>query len=546
MADSIADDILRDQSQLATERANWEPHWRECAQYVLPRQDEFFGNIQQGNKRTEKLFDSTAPLALDRFAAAMEGMLMPRTQKWHRLRASDPDLNKIPAVRRYFDEANDILFQYRYAPKANFAGQIGETVVSLGGFGTGCILVDELPGQGIYYKSIHLGEIFIAENYRGLVDKVHRKYRYTARQAAQKWGAERLPDDIKRVLNSEPERKFDFLHCVKPNDERMPSRADWRGMEYTSYTVAMETRHLVNSGGYRTFPMPVSRYRTSPKETYGRSPAMDALPGTKMLNEMKKTLLRAAHKMVDPPLLLHDDGVINRLRLVPNGLNVGGVDGAGRQMIQPLQTNGRIDYGVNMLEAEQRTINDTFLVTLFQILVNTPEMTATEVLERAKEKGWLLAPTMGRQQSELLGPIIERELDILSSAGILPPMPGELREAQGDYSIEYDSPLNRAQRAEEAAGFFRTIEGLTPLASLNPDYANALMKKFNPDAVVDMLVDVNGVPQKLLYTPDERAALEEQEEAQAGMQALLAAAPVVAKSAKDLAAAEVQAGAARV
>ena len=46
-------------------------------------------------------------------------------------------------------------------------------------------------------------------------------------------------------------------------------------------------------------------------------------------------------------------------------------------------------------------------------------MTATEVLERAREKGALLAPTMGRQQSEALGPMIEREIDILVECGLM-------------------------------------------------------------------------------------------------------------------------------
>ncbi|RIK92881.1 MAG: phage head-tail adapter protein [Proteobacteria bacterium] len=544
MADSIADDVMREQSQLAAIRAPWEAHWQECAQFVLPRQDEFFGARSPGGKRTEKMFDSTAPLALDRFTAAMEGMLVPRTQKWHRLRATDPALNKIPAVIAYFEEATEILFRSRYAPHSNFPNQINETFASLGALGTSAMFLDDMPGKGIYYKSLHLSEIFISEDHRGRVDKVHRKFRYSVRQAVKRWGLDQLPADMQQVYAAEPERKFDFIHCVRPNEERHPARADFKGMEYASYVIVCDSRSLVHGGGYRTMPMPVSRYRTSPREIYGRSPAMEALAAIKMINEMKKTMLRAAHKQVDPPMLIHDDNVISRLRLVPNGLNVGGVDSQGRQMIQPLQTNARLDYGLQMLEAEQRTINDTFLVSLFQILVQTPEMTATEVLERAKEKGWLLAPTMGRQQAELLGPIIERELDLLAANGVLPEMPPELVEARGDYAIEYDSPLNRAQRAEEAAGFFRTIEGLTPLAQLSPEFSKVLAEKFDADAVIDMLVDVNGVPQRLLLSEDKRRAKEQEEQDASELQGILAAAPVVAKTAKDMAAAGAAAGAA--
>src|SRR4029077_1707786 len=103
--------------------------------------------------------------------------------------------------------------------------------------------------------------------------------------------------------------------------------------------------------------------------------------------------------------------------------------------------------------AEERTlIGDAFLVTLFQILTETPQMTATEVIERTNEKGILLAPTVGRQQSEYLGPMIERELDVLGAQGLLPPMPPRLKEAKGEYQVVYTSPFSRAMRAQEAAG----------------------------------------------------------------------------------------------
>jgi len=107
-------------------------------------------------------------------------------------------------------------------------------------------------------------------------------------------------------------------------------------------------------------------------------------------------------------------------------------------------------------------------VTLFQILTESPQMTATEVLERAREKGMLLAPTMGRQQSESLGPSIEREIDILDQQGLLPEMPDILKEVGSDYKVEYDSPLSRAQKAEETAGVFRSLELASAYAGIRP------------------------------------------------------------------------------
>ncbi|PWG73548.1 phage head-tail adapter protein, partial [Enterococcus hirae] len=65
--------------------------------------------------------------------------------------------------------------------------------------------------------------------------------------------------------------------------------------------------------------------------------------------------------------------------------------------------------------------------------------------------------------------MIERELDILNRQGLLPPMPPALQEAAGEFEIEYDSPLSRAQRAEEASGFMRTLEISMQLSQARQD-----------------------------------------------------------------------------
>ena len=530
--DSRVDEIMRDYEQMQSARGVWEEHWREIAERVLPRQNWFAASDKTpGEKRTEKIFDATAGLALERFAAAMESMLTPRTMKWHKLKTSNVALLDNIQVQAYLDEVTNILFQVRYNPKANFASQVHETYMSLGAFGTGAIFVDDIPGTGIRYKSINLSEIYVAENHVGVVDKVVRKFPFTARQAAQKWGYDRMPEKIKTALEKQPEREFEFLHCVKPNMEKQTGRRDYRGMDWLSYYVCHEARMIMSEGGYNSFPYAVSRYVTAPKEVYGRSPAMTVLPDIKMINEMSKTVLRAAHKIVDPPLLLQEDGVLQAFNTRPGALNFGGVDEQGRQVVQPLQTGARVDIGMDMMEQRRKVINDAFLITLFQILVESPNMTATEAMLRAQEKGALLAPTMGRQQSEMLGPLIERELDILARAGVLPAMPEILREAGGDVEIEYVSPLNRAQRAEEGVAILRTLEAVAPLAQIDP----SVMMIFKPEEIARELSEINGVPAKILRSQEEVEEMKAAQAQQAEAQAILQAAPVAANSAKTLA-----------
>jgi hypothetical protein len=537
--DSRVADIIREHEQMVSDRGVWEEHWREIAERVLPRQDWFqASNKTPGEKRTEKVFDATAGLALERFAAAMESMLTPRTMRWHKLKVRNPAISDNKAIQAYLDEVTNILFQVRYNPKANFASQVHENYMSLGAFGTGAIFIDDVIGTGIRYRSIHLSEVYFCENYAGIIDKVHRKFEMTARQAAQRWGVERLPEKVRAALEKQPETKFEFIHCVKPNEDMMPGRRDYRGMPYVSYYISTDGKSIISEGGFRTMPYAVSRYVTAPKEIYGRSPAMTVLPEIKMINEMSKTVIRAAHKIVDPPLLLQEDGVLQAFNARPGALNFGGVNERGEQMVQPLQTGARVDIGMDMMEQRRKVINDAFLITLFQILVESPNMTATEAMLRAQEKGALLAPTMGRQQSEMLGPMIERELDILANAGVLPPMPDELAQMGGDVEIEYVSPLNRAQRAEEGVAILRTLESVTPLAQIDP----SVMMIFNPEMIARELSEINGVPAKVLRSREEIEQMKMEQAQMAEAQQLLQAAPVVANSAKALAETAAMAG----
>lgn len=489
--DAIANDILDEFGKLSGDRGTWESHWNEIALRVLPAYaNTFNGNNLNtpGAKKTDHIFDSTASIALKRFGAILDSLLTPRNATWHRIGTGDEYLKKDRATKLWFEEVNRILFKYRYAPKANFASQNQQNYIGLGGFGSGCLFTDELKSEpGLRYRAIGLGEIYFKENHQGIVDTAYRRFELTARQAEQKWGNS-LPDEIK---GAEKNRKYWFVHCVKPREDYDKERVDALGMPFASFYVSETGRMKVEESGFSTFPYAISRYEQAPGEIYGRSPAMDVLPAIKTLNEEKKTILKQGHRTVDPVLLAHDDGVLSNFSLKPGALNAGGVNADGRALIHTLPV-GNIAIGKDLMDDERALINDAFLVTLFQILVETPQMTATEVMERTREKGILLAPTIGRQQSEYLGPLIEREVDVLVRQGLLPPPPPALIEAGGEYHITYDSPLSRAQRAEEVAGVMRTIE--TTLSIVNVTQDPTPLDHFDWDTIVPEVAEIQAVP----------------------------------------------------
>jgi len=535
----IAADIVNLFEQLSGNRGTWEGHWEEIARRIYTDHARYFRNRQvdltKGDKRTEELFDSTGAIALNRFAAILDSLLTPRNQTWHRVLSSDAELNKDRSVRLWFDDVNALLFKHRYSPKANFASQNQLNFKSLGAFGSGALYIDALDDihgeKGLRYKNCHLGEIYFMENHQGVIDTVIRHFSMTARQAVQKWGPERVPDKINTAMGDNENQEFYFLHFVGPNPTVDPSRVDFRGMPFISYYVSITEKQLIDTGGYGTMPYATSRYEQAPNEVYGRSPAMEVLPAIKTLNEQKKTLLKQGHRAVDPVLLVHDDGVLDSFSLRPGAINAGGVSKDGRPLVHTLQT-GNVQVGKDLMDDERQIINDTFLVTIFQILAETPAMTATEVMERTREKGILLAPTLGRQQSERLGPQIEREVDVLSQLGILPPLPPILEEAGAGFKIEYDSPLSRSQRAEEASGLMRTVEATMNVVNVTQDPSP--LDHFNWDVIVPELSDINAVPAKWRNGPNAIAQIRNARAKQAQKQQAIEAAPAAVGLAKTL------------
>ena len=437
-------------------------------------------------------------------------------------------------AKLWFEMATNALFKHRYTAKANYASQQHEVYIGLGAFGTSIMFVDKHDLGGLRYQAVDLRELLFELNHQGITDTVYRKFTLTARQMEQRVAVgrwESLPDAVKKAADKSPETRYEVIHCIRPRAEVDKTKKDERGKRYASYYIAVEGKHKLSEGGYDTLPYQVSRYVTGPGEIYGRSPAMLVLPSIKVLNEQKRTMLTQGHRAVAPVLLSHDDGIVDTFSMKPGAMNPGGVTAEGRALVQALPV-GNLAAGQELMDMERQVINDGFLVSLFQILVDTPTMTATEVLERAREKGALLSPTMGRQQSEMLAPMIERELDVLQKQGLLPPMPEIMIEAKAGFEVEYDSPLSRAQRAEEASGWLRTLEAAIAYANTTQDLG--VLDQFDSDVIYRQLAEINAVPSSWMRDPKAVQEIRASRAEQQQMQQMVEAAPAAAGVMKAL------------
>lgn len=535
--------------QMAADRAPLNQLCEEVAQRVAPA---WVGSFNYNStpmpygKNTDNQVDASGMMAASRFMAIADSLLSPRNQIWHGLGAEEDALLKDRPTRLWFYNTTRKLFKHRYSGLANFSANNQGVYHSLGLFGTGVNWIDHFYDmtarrQGLRYKNINFGDIYLTQNHQGLYNGCIRLLRYTASEAFTafpgmkgKW-----PQEFMTALEKNSARRFMFLQKVCPQDAYDPLRLDYRGKPFASYYICRDLKLFISEGGYWSLPFAATRYYQGPNEQDGRGIAHDVLPSLKTLDAEKRMFLKQGHRAADPILLLRDDGLMN-MNLKPGSQNPGGWGPDGKPNVGILPS-GEIQVSKEMMADEKGLINDAFLVALFQLMTEKNGMTATEVIERTNEKGILIAPTLGRQEGEYFTPGIDRELVCLADMGMLDPMPPALREAGGAYQVIYNSPLSKAARAQEAAGFLRTIENVSAIVGITGD--TSLFDPFDFDVALPAIAEIQGVPEPWMASAEAIQAKRKARAEQAQVQQQIQAAPAAAAMMKAQAAASKRTGA---
>lgn len=525
-------DILTNHSQMQCERSNWDSLAQDTADFFCPEYADIITTKTPGMPLNDKIFESKAGEALNMWVAINNFMLTPRNRQWHKLTAKNEDIREDPKMSAYLEAKTKNIFQKRYNPRANFASQVDKFYFSDGLFGNSILFVDSDDLINIRYRNIHPKEIYFKENHQGIIDYVHRIFTLTARQAVQKFG-DKLPSKIKDDANDpiKKDNKHDFIHCVYPNDNYKLNLLDPLKKKFKSVYVAKNENIIISEGGYNVMPYIISRHQVALNEIYGRSPAMKILPSVKASNFMKKRIMGAADLAVSPIFISMNSVDIPPFIGMSGALNYGYISDNGTPAIQPLNTSGRIDYGFEMINDLRKDISTAFFMHIYDILIETPEMTATQVMQRTQEKAVILAPVIGAKQNDFLGVLIERELDIFNEMGMFDDMPKELIVEDG-IGIEYDTEMTRMMRADEGVAINQTIQSVLSLAQADP----GVLDIFDIPSVIREMSLINGVPAKLLRTQEEIEEINEKKQQIAQMQQVAqmasAAAPAL-KTAND-------------
>lgn len=534
--------IITEFDRLKSERGTLDSNWAEVARIASPRDNVFNRDVTPGENLRQYQYDETAELTLDRATANYGAITTPQNQRWHSLRTSNRELNKIYRVREYFEEVTSTLFAYRYNPEANFSANKYEGNRSLLGFGNGILYIGEGDGRvapPLWYKAMHLAEMYFTENNRGLIDKTFRHFKMTIRQLIEEYGKANVPESVR---NKPEEEMVEVLWAVQPNPDWDPTSLNMLKKRYISHHLlrsggsAMENEApFLRVGGFDTFPLAIDRDSRSIGEPYGRGTLQKVLPAISMLNQIKRTHIKTSHHLSDPIRLMKDDSSVDVNDLRPGHVVVGGLDAQGNPNVKPMETGGRPDVSKDLLEDTKMTIKEAFLMDLYLMnLEGRDRVTATEIMERSQEKGRLMTPLGDRTETESLYPQVDREIEILERGGYLPEPPPELVEADGEYEIEFTSPLTLSQKSDQALGAIRFSERVMQAAEFNPEILDVI----NWDEYANIVHEAEGAPISLMNDEETIEGIRGRRAQEQQMQQLTEAAPGVGSAVLDVAKAE--------
>lgn len=532
MSDEFIANLTRlcEKAFATTERKNQETTWDLISEYMLPNQSGIFlGDDSPGAKKTRRLFDSTAIQANHDLAAAVHATLTNPSTQWSKLRFKNEQLNNDASAVAWLQDTNKRI--HDALNESNFDTQASKNYQAFTSLANMVLFQEESEDDttffsGFKFNAWHLSEVAFSEGLEGKVDRVYRKFKMTARQAAERWGNKLSPSILEAVAEN-PEKEFKFALVIMPRDKKQVKLNDVglappKSRPFASYYISMEDKALIEEGGYYEYPVYVTRWQTMPGEIYGRGPGHIALPDVRTLNRVKELGLHAINKAINPPILATQRGILGALDLRPSQVTVVRDINGIREMVP----QARFDVTQFAVQDLRDAIKGVFFIDklLLPPRTETGEMTAFEIQQRTEQMQRVFGPTLSRLNSEFLTPLVTRSFKMMLRGGALAPLPQILQEQGISVDIAFVNPLARSQQIEDVGNIQNWVQNISFLAQMKPevlDYVDA-------DGIAKHTAKILNVPEQAVTNDDVVEASREQRQQQAQQQQALQAGTAMA------------------
>ena len=456
--------MKRQITAMHTIRSPWFTHWREVADYFLPRRYPYLLTSKEqsssaARSRNRKILNSTTTLAVRTLASGMMNGITSPARPWFRLRipgfAEDTASQE---VKIYLAEVERRLLLI--LAESNFYNSMAVMYLEWCTFGTAAMAIYEDFQDLIRCYNFALGEFYISQDDTGRVNRMARKYSTSLENLVTQFGIEELPVSLQNTARMKDEKllnKFVVHHMIEvnnPDDGVLKVPAPFREIYWLNEGGDGQ---VLQASPLREWNLVTPRWELHSGDVYGSSPAMDALGDAIELQHNAMDQAKARAKDLTPPLI-----VDQQLRNRPKALSTKGITYANA-----LNSNFGakkaydIDFPYQELQIHAQALEQRIRTTCHNDLFNMISQldtvrSATEIDARREEKLVHLGPVLERFENEGLDPALKRIFALAQRNGALPEPPEEL--ANETIDVQYVSVLSDAQRAVGTVPIERFLE----------------------------------------------------------------------------------------
>lgn len=503
----LGETLYNRMSALKAARTPHELVWRDCFMLTDPiRASGLQGPVMDANEISRAIsliFDSTATDAERILKASIISGMTPANSLWFKMRVNGED----DEGERWLDDASELLWENIH--NANFDSEASDCMDDLMAGWFALYIDEDKDAGGLYFENWPMANVYAASSKPGgMVDTVYRCYSLTAEQAANEFNkpGDVLPKKVSDAALDKPDTKFEFVQCIYPRQVSVVNAIKARNLPIASVTLVCDGKQVVRESGYHEMPVVVPRWRKIPNSSYGVGPVLDALPDIRTLNEIVKLEYANLDMAVSGMWIAEDDGVLN-----PRTVKVGPrkiIVANSVESMKPLQPASNFNVAFTEKASLQGAIRKTLMADQLQAQ-DGPQMTATEVHVRVDLIRQLLGPIYGRLQAEYLRPLITRCFGLAFRAGIFAPPPPSL--AGRTFTIQYQSPLARAQKLEEVTAIERFMGDMSVIMQVAPD----AIDNVDTDEAARQTAKGLGVPDSIIRPSDQVVAFRAKKQATA-------------------------------
>lgn len=495
-----AEALIKRRKKAQDKKHLWRSTYRDAFMYAMPARETFTWHTE-GQQKNRLLFDSTLQEATHTAANTLCALLFPSWMNWAELSPgggiSKQELEDDPTIAVGLQQATRQFFSFLNA--SNFNTVISEAAQDLQ-VGTAALSFDEGDaGNPFSFQAIALSAIEIEEGPNGTIETTFMHRRPVLRNLLRMYDGMELMDlsaATQKRLKETPDEKISIIQ----GEIYDPETKKTYGVVIDEAAVEIIWRYDYG----KSSPTIVGRASKVAGETYGRGRVLLALSDARTLDRMQEFVLTQAALQVAPPMTGVSDGILNpyTASLTPNTIIPVASNADNNPTLRPLEIGANFSITAQMMKDLRERVRRTMLGPEPS---EGPVKSATEISVADRNRLWAMNGEYNRIQGEMLAKIISRGVFILQKKGLMPKFNIDGRMV----AVKYTSPFAKTQNADDIMALQSTFQVIN--TAFGPQAAPAIITAgLVTKDIAAYIARLNGLPENLIMTDDQRLALAKQ------------------------------------